>query len=39
MQTGLTLEGTGGVDADGDNVAENTSYAWAAADCKTLVIP
>jgi hypothetical protein len=39
MQTDATMQGTGGLDADGNNLAENTSYAWAAADCKALVIP
>ena len=39
MQTGPTFEGTGGVDDTGDGVIDSVSYAWAATDCKAVVIP
>jgi hypothetical protein len=39
MQVGPTFEGTGGVDETGDGVIDSVNYAWAAADCKAVVIP
>jgi hypothetical protein len=39
MQVGPTFEGTGGVDDTGDGVIDSTLYAWAATDCKAVVIP
>jgi hypothetical protein len=39
MQVSATLEGTGGIDTDGDGAADLTTYGWAATDCKQVVIP
>ena len=39
MQVDPTFEGTGGVDETGDGVIDSTNYAWAATDCKAVVIP
>ena len=36
---GPTFEGTGGVDETGDGVIDSTLYAWAATDCKAVVVP
>jgi hypothetical protein len=39
MQVNPGFEGTGGVDDTGDGVIDSTNYAWAATDCKAVVIP
>jgi hypothetical protein len=39
MQVSPGFEGTGGVDETGDGVIDSTNYAWAATDCKAVVIP
>ena len=39
MQVAPTFEGTGGVDETGDGVIDSNLYAWAATDCKAVVIP
>jgi hypothetical protein len=39
MQVNPGFEGTGGVDDTGDGVIDSTNYAWAATDCKLVVIP
>ena len=39
MQVDPTFQGTGGVDETGDGVIDSTNYAWAATDCKAVVIP
>ena len=39
MQVTTGLEGTGGIDTDGDYVANSTTYTWTAVDCSTVAIP
>jgi hypothetical protein len=39
MQVDPTFQGTGGVDETGDGVIDSANYAWAATDCKAVVIP
>ena len=39
MQVNPGFEGTGGVDETGDGVIASANYAWAATDCKAVVIP
>ena len=39
MQVNPGFEGTGGVDDTGDGLIDSTNYAWAATDCKAVVIP
>jgi hypothetical protein len=39
MQVTTGLQGTGGLDSDGDYVLNAGAYGWSAADCATLSIP
>ena len=39
MQVTTGLEGTGGLDTDGDYVLNVANFGWAAIDCDTVTIP
>lgn len=39
MQVTTGLEGTGGLDTDGDYVLNVANFGWAAVDCDTVSIP
>jgi len=39
MQLNTGLEGTGGLDTDGDYVVNSAVYGWTAVNCSTLTIP
>jgi hypothetical protein len=39
MQLDTGLEGTGGLDTDGDYLVNSATYGWVAVDCSTLTIP
>jgi hypothetical protein len=39
MQVTTGLEGTGGLDSDGDYLINSGIYAWSAIDCATVTIP
>jgi hypothetical protein len=39
MQTTPGLEGTGGIDNDGDHQVDLANFAWSAVECDTVTVP